>query len=81
MSDPKPLKRGDSCPQCHGRFVLAPVPTDEQYRKAFDRENPGTLPPGYDTASPDQRAELGELHVCSGCGYWTRFAADEPARA
>jgi hypothetical protein len=39
------------------------------------------LAPGMDTASPDQRAELGALHSCGACGYKTRFKSDEkPAK-
>lgn len=73
------LKRGDKCPRCTGSFKAARVPTDAEYAKAFDRENPGTLPEGCDTAPPDQREELGALHVCTGCGYQTRFKEETPA--
>jgi hypothetical protein len=34
------LKRGDKCPRCGGSFKAARVPTDAEYAKAFDRENP-----------------------------------------
>jgi ssDNA-binding Zn-finger/Zn-ribbon topoisomerase 1 len=71
----KELKRGDPCPTCGGKLVKAPVPTEEQWRKATDRENPQALPPGLDNATPEQRAELGELHRCERCGYSTRFPA------
>ncbi len=75
----KELQRGDACPRCGDSFKAAPVPTDAQYAKAFDRElNPG-LPEGMDTASPDQRAELGALHRCMQCGYCTRFLPDASA--
>jgi len=56
-------------------MVAARVPTDKEYAKAFDRENPGTLPEGSDTASPEQRAELGALYRC-GCGYAHRVKGD-----
>lgn len=79
MPDPKVLKLGDPCPACGGELVAAPVPTDDQFRKAFDKENPAMLPPGMDTANPDQRADLGALHVCSTCKYRTRFKTDEKA--
>ena len=75
------LRPGDACPACGDVLVKAIVPTDEQYRKAFDRENPVALLPGMDTAAPDDRAELGELHQCRRCGYQTRFKVDAKAPA
>ncbi len=75
------LKRGDKCPRCGGSFKAVRVPTDAEYQKAFDRENPGTLPEGCDTASPEQRAELGALHRCLDCKYETRFPQEAPAAA
>jgi hypothetical protein len=81
MAEPKVLKLGDPCPACGGDLKAAPVPSDEQFRKAFDRENPIMLPPGMDTAKPEDRAELGALHSCGACGYKTRFKSDEkPAK-
>lgn len=76
MSKPKQLNRGDNCPNCGGELHPAPVPSDKDFARFTDRENPGHLPYGSDTASPDQRAELGELFVCDRCGYKTRFAAE-----
>lgn len=73
------LKKGDACPRCGAAFVGVRIPTPEEYAKAFDKENPGSLPEGCDTASPDFRAEHGDLHRCGGCGYQTRFPADAPA--
>lgn len=67
------LKRGDACPRCGGSFKAARVPTDAEYAKAFDREDPTALPEFTDTAAPDFRAEHGALHRCLGCGYQTRF--------
>ena len=69
------LTRGDACPACHGELKPAYVPTDEELRKASDRENPVALPVGADSATKEQREELGELHRCTTCGYVTRFAA------
>lgn len=77
----KPLVRGDKCPNCSGSFKAARIPTDAEYAKAFDRENPGTLPGDADTASPEFRAEHGDLHRCMNCGYQTRFTADAQAAA
>lgn len=71
--EPKKLHPGDPCPACGGELQAAIVPTDEQYRKALDRENPESLQPGADTASPDVRADLGALHRCARCGYQARF--------
>jgi hypothetical protein len=76
MAKAKELNRGDACPNCGGELVAARVPTDEEFRKAFDRENPVALPPYTDTANPDQREELGELHICHDCGYKARFEAE-----
>jgi predicted RNA-binding Zn-ribbon protein involved in translation (DUF1610 family) len=64
-----------SCPNCGGTPVAVRVPSDKEYAKAFDKENPGMLPANSDTASPEQRAELGALYRC-GCGYVTRVATD-----
>jgi|GEM_PF-2686068 len=76
---PNELKRGDSCPSCHGELKPAYVPSDDELRRALDKENPIALPPGADSATKEQRAELGELHRCTTCGYVTRFPADKPA--
>ena len=76
MSKPKQLNRGDNCPNCGGELHPAPVPSEKDFARFTDRENPGHLPYGSDTASPDQRAELGELFVCDRCGYKTRFPAE-----
>lgn len=75
------LKPGDPCPRCRGELVAQRVPTDIEYHKAFDKETGVGLPEGVDTASPDQRAELGPLFTCSTCGYNHRYGvekADEP---
>lgn len=77
--EPKHLKLGDACPRCGGSFKATRVPTDAEYAKAFDRENPGTLPDGGDTASPEFRAEHGNLFRCTTCGYQTRFLPDAKA--
>jgi hypothetical protein len=61
----KTLTIGDACPACAGELKPAFVPSDEQYRKAFDKENPIALPAGADTANPDVRGELGALHRCA----------------
>jgi Zn ribbon nucleic-acid-binding protein len=73
MAEPKKLVAGDPCPACGGKLEPAVIPTEEQYKKAFDRENPVAMQPGADTASPDVRAELGALHRCIRCGYQARF--------
>ena len=77
MTDAKPLQAGDPCPSCGGELKAVRAPSDEQFKAAFDRENPGTLPAGVDTAKPADRAALGSLHKCADCGYVTRFKVDE----
>lgn len=74
---PAPLAAGDPCPNCGGELAAARVPTDEEYAKAFDRENPATLPSTADTASPEARAKLGPLYRCRACGYTARFGPEE----
>ena len=71
----KDLHPGDPCPNCGSELQAAPVPSDDEFRKAFDRENPTALPLGSDTANPDQRAELGALYRCTNprCRYAARF--------
>jgi hypothetical protein len=81
MAVVKELKRGEPCPACFGELKAAHVPTDEQYRRSFDKENPIALPPGADTANPEQRAELGELFRCTTCRYQTRFKPEAAAPA
>jgi hypothetical protein len=71
------IKRGDACPRCGGSFKAARVPTDAEFAKAFDREDPTALPEFSDTAAPDFREEHGALHRCLSCGYQTRFALDD----
>lgn len=73
---PTDLKRGDACPNCGAEMHPAPVPSDKDFARFTDRENPGHLQAGADTANPDQRAELGELFACDRCGYKTRFPAE-----
>jgi Zn ribbon nucleic-acid-binding protein len=73
MGKPIELKAGDACPACGGELKAAAVPTDEQFARAFDKENPQALQPGADTASAAVRAELGALHRCVTCGYQARF--------
>lgn len=70
------MKATDPCPRCAGTLAPVRIPTDAEYAKAFDRENPGMLPEFSDTASPAQRAELGDLHRCDTCGYQTRIKSD-----
>jgi hypothetical protein len=77
MAHAKELKRGDTCPTCGGELQPAYVPTDKEFARFSDRENPGHLPMGADTANPDQRADLGELFRCGRCSYATRFPAEE----
>lgn len=77
--DPIELKAGDDCPACGDVLVAVRVPTDEQWKKASDRENPVALPPGYDTANPEQRSDLGALYRCKTCGYSARFKGDAAA--
>lgn len=72
------MKATDPCPRCAGALTPVRIPTDAEYAKAFDRENPGLLPEFSDTASPAQRAGLGDLHRCDTCGYQTRI---KPASA
>jgi hypothetical protein len=73
MAHAKELKRGDACPTCSGELQPAYVPTEKEFARFSDRDNPGHLPMGADTANPDQRADLGELFRCQRCGYATRF--------
>lgn len=75
------LKRGDACPRDGGSFKPARVPTDAEWAKSKDREDPTVLPEGCDTAPADFRAEHGALNVCMTCGYQTRFLDDKPAES
>lgn len=81
MPAPKTVHLGDPCPACGGDLRAAAVPTDEEYRKAFDKENPVALAPGMDTASPEVRVELGDLYRCVTCRYQTRFRPENDLEA
>lgn len=82
MSVTKPApKAGDPCPQCGDEFIAHRAPTAEEAAGAANRENPIALPPRVDTANAEQRAELGGLYVCRGCGYQTRIVAEKPEPA
>jgi len=74
MADPIILSPTDPCPSCGGHLRSARVPSDEQWARAHDRENPITLPRDMDSATPEQRATLGALYRCGTCGYLARFA-------
>lgn len=76
MSEVKELHRGDPCPACGGALVAAYVPSADEFRRAFDRENPIALRPGSDTANAEQRAEHGDLFRCDQCGYTARFKSE-----
>lgn len=73
MAEPKELQRGDLCPNCRGDLRPAYVPTDEEWKRSKLKDYPEPLPVGADSAPPEQREDLGELHVCDHCGYQTRF--------
>lgn len=80
----KPWVVGDVCPACNGDLKPVPAPSDAQRAAAANRDNPTPLPPTVDHATPEQIAELGDLHRCA-CGYQSRVAAgdhdDAPAAA
>lgn len=71
------LKRGDPCPVDGGELKPARVPSDEQRRRAEDREVREALPRDMDTATEKQRLELGALYRCQSCGYMTRFPLED----
>jgi hypothetical protein len=79
-------KAGDACPACSGEMKAARVPTDAEFARAFDKENPVALAPGVDTAPAAQRDELGALYRCVTCRYQARAKdagerpADRPSR-
>jgi hypothetical protein len=72
----KAFTRGDPCTRCGGTMRPLRVPTDEEYRRAFDRESGAGLPEGVDTASPEQRAEFGDLYRCVDCRMDYRFSPE-----
>ena len=87
MPETKELAVGDACPACGSELKDAPVPSDDEWRSAYDKENPKALPLGSDTASPDVRKQLGTLYRCVNprCRYQARFKengakADESKR-
>lgn len=73
MSEPKELKLGDPCPVNGMPFYPALVPTDEEYARLTDPENPVVLSRWHDTASKAVRAALGALYFEPFSGYKTRF--------
>jgi hypothetical protein len=83
MSQTKPEpKAGDPCPTCGGELAAYREPTDAERDAAANRENPVPFAAYVDTASREQRATLGPLHQCRGCGYQTRIKPEgDDARA
>jgi hypothetical protein len=74
MADTKPEpKQGDPCPACGGALRDVRAATDEERRRALDRENPINLGPNVDLAPPAQLEALGSLARCPECGYKTRY--------
>lgn len=73
MAETKELKFGDPCPVNGLPFYPALVPTEAEYKRLADKENPIVLSKWHDTASPEQRAELGALYFEPHSGYKARF--------
>lgn len=57
-----------ACAHCHAPLRACYLPSQEEYDRAFDRENPTTLPFGSDTMAPKQREKFGNLYLCTNCG-------------
>jgi hypothetical protein len=75
---------GDSCPNCGDAFIEHRAPTDAERAAADNLELRTPLPARVDTASAAQRAQLGPLVECRGCGYRSRLTptdGDEPQKA
>lgn len=78
MAETKPEpKAGDPCPNCGADFVEHRAPTDAERKAAEDAEQARPYPARVDNATAEQRAELGALYECTGCGYRTRIKADD----
>lgn len=73
MDEPKVLKVGDPCPVNGLPFYPALVPTDEEYARLTDKENPVVLSKYHDTASKAIRQQLGALFYEPFSRYKTRF--------
>jgi hypothetical protein len=73
MAETKQLKFGDPSPASGQPFVPALVPTDEEYARLGDRENPVVLSKYHDTATREFRKEHGALYFDPLTGYKTRF--------
>ena len=69
-------KVGEKCPSCGGELVHFRPATKDEFAAYTNRESPRGLPARVDNAHPDQVAELGELYVCTACGYKTRVHPD-----
>lgn len=73
------LTPADPCPACGDDFVAHRAATPDEFAAFTHKETPTALPPRVDSASPEQRAKLGALYVCKGCGYQTRVKDDADA--
>lgn len=73
---PEP-KAGDPCPNCGDQFVEHREPTELERKRAEDREFAVPYPARVDSAPAQQRAELGALYECRGCGYRTRIKSSD----
>lgn len=78
--EPKHLKAGDPCPSCGAKMEHRAGLSAAEFKVATDRENPRAMPPFADTASPAQRAELGDLFACARCPYQARIVLTPATR-
>jgi len=83
MAKKDEVKAGDACPQCGGAFVLDP---SQDVEKLIDRVKRNAQNDQAAARYADQaRAkaeEHGLIHMCSVCGYRSRFQpAEKPADA
>lgn len=80
MDEPKPWKVGDECPACGSEMKKAPVPSDDERRRAEDREIRDSLPRHYDQANAHTIATQGTLYRCTRCRYASRVASTKKDR-
>lgn len=81
IEEPKPLKFGDPCPVNGLPFFPALLPTEDEYARMADRENPPVLSKYHDTASKAVRQALGALYFEPHSRYKTRFPLDQIEKA
>lgn len=74
MAKPTEVKAGDACPQCGGTFVLDPSQNPDTLIDRVKRNAQNDQAAArYADATRAKAEDHGLIHMCSVCGYRSRF--------